>query len=141
MIITFLNVNELISFYATDYNNMSKLLNRILKVEVELQNLLFKYRQTSNIRRTLVDNKKIVDHPDVVGVSQIACRCCSNYIFKLDLTPGFNGPGKSNSKMRWQWFKFCALVWLTLEILRYFTETLTAIILRAKRWDMGILGK
>ena len=61
MIVTFLRVNELISFYATDYNKMSKLLNRILEVEVELQNLLFKYRQTFNIGRTLVDNK-IVDH-------------------------------------------------------------------------------
>ena len=50
MIVTFLRVNELISFYATDYNKMNKLLNRILEVEVELQNLLFKYRQTSNIR-------------------------------------------------------------------------------------------
>ena len=41
MIVTFLRVNELISFYATDYN-MSKLLSRILGVEVELQNMLFK---------------------------------------------------------------------------------------------------
>ena len=56
MIVTFLRVNELISFYATDYNKMSK-----LEVEVELQNLLFKYCQTSNITRTSVDNK-IVDH-------------------------------------------------------------------------------
>ena len=68
MIVTFLRVNELKYFYATDYNNMSKLLNRILEVEVELHNLIFKYRQTSNIRGTLLGNK-IVDHPDVVGAS------------------------------------------------------------------------
>ena len=37
MIVTFLRVNELKYFYATDYNNMSKLLNRILEVEVELR--------------------------------------------------------------------------------------------------------
>ena len=42
MIVTFLRVNELISFYATDYNKMNKFLSRILGVEVELQNLLFK---------------------------------------------------------------------------------------------------
>ena len=42
MIVTFLSVNELISFYATDYNKMIKFLSRILGVEVELQILLFK---------------------------------------------------------------------------------------------------
>ena len=30
----------------------------------------------------------------------IACRRCSNYIFILDLTPGFNGLGKGNCKTR-----------------------------------------
>ena len=35
MTVTFLRVNELISFYATDYN-MSKFLSRILGVEMEL---------------------------------------------------------------------------------------------------------
>ena len=30
----------------------------------------------------------------------IACRRCSNYIFILSLTPGFNGLGKDNYKMR-----------------------------------------
>ena len=50
---------------------MSKFFNRILRVEVELQNLRFKYRQTYNIRRTLVGNK-IVDHSDVVGASPVA---------------------------------------------------------------------
>ena len=45
---------------------------------------------------------------------------CSNYIFILDLTPGFNGFGKGNCKMRWEWFKFWYLVHLILEILQYF---------------------
>ena len=43
------------------------------------------YRKTSNISRTLVGNK-IVDNSD-------ACRRCSNNIFILNLTPGFNGLG------------------------------------------------
>ena len=36
----------------------------------------------------------------------IACRRCSNYIFILNLTPGFNGLGKDNYKMRREAFKF-----------------------------------
>ena len=51
------------------------------------------YRQTSNISRTLVD-KSIVGHSDVVG----AAPRCSNCIFILDITPGFNGLYKNNSK-------------------------------------------
>ena len=34
-----------------------------------------------------------------VGI-KIACRHCSNYIFILDLTSGFNGFGKDNCKTR-----------------------------------------
>ena len=48
----------------------------------------------------------------------IACRPCSNYIFILNLTPGFNGLGKDNYKMRREAFKFWDLVCLILEILR-----------------------
>ena len=72
------------------------------------------YRQVSNIRRTFVGNK-IVDHSDVV----IACRRCSNYIFILDLTPGFKGLGKDDFKTRWDSFQFWDLVRLILETLRY----------------------
>ena len=67
--------------------------------------LSFKYHQTSNISHTLVGNK-LVDHSDVVGASPV------------DLTPGFNGLGKDNFKMRRESFKFCDLVQL---ILRDFT--------------------
>ena len=49
----------------------------------------------------------------------IACRRCSNYIFILNLTPGFNGLGKDNYKMRREAFKFWDLVRLILETLRY----------------------
>ena len=49
----------------------------------------------------------------------IACWRCSNYIFILDLTPGFNGLGKDDYMTRWESFKFWDLVRLILEILRH----------------------
>ena len=42
----------------------------------------------------------------------IACRRCSNYIFILDLTPGFIGLRKDNCKTRREAFKFGDLVCL-----------------------------
>ena len=45
---------------------------------------------------------------------------CSNYIFILDLTPGFNGLGKYNYKMRLETFKFWDLVQLILDVWWYF---------------------
>ena len=60
------------------------------------------YRQASNISRTLVGNE-LVDHSGT-------CRRCSNYIFILDFTTGFNGLGKGNCKTRRESFKFCDLV-------------------------------
>ena len=62
------------------------------------------YRQTSNISCTLIDNK-IVDHSDIIGASPVGA-APTTYIFILDLTPGFNGMGKDNCKMRRQTFKF-----------------------------------
>ena len=59
----------------------------------------------------------LVDHSNVVGASR--SRRCSNYIFILDLTPGFNGLGKGNCKTRRESFEFGDLVWLILEILWY----------------------
>ena len=47
----------------------------------------------------------------------IACWSCSNYIFILDLKPGFIGLGKDKCKTRRESFKFWGLVWLILEIL------------------------
>ena len=49
----------------------------------------------------------------------MACRRCSNYIFILDLTPGFNILHKDNGKTRREAFQFWNLVRLKLEILRY----------------------
>ena len=49
----------------------------------------------------------------------IACRCYSNYIFILRLTPGFNMLHENNCKPIWEAFEFLDLVQLILEILRY----------------------
>ena len=51
----------------------------------------------------------------------IACRRCSNYIFILHLTLGFNILRKDNCRPRRETFKFWDLVRLILEILRYTT--------------------
>ena len=81
----------------------------------QMAGAFYGYHQTSNIRfrHALVGNK-IVHHSDVVG----ACRRCSNYIFILDLTPGFNRLCKDNCKTRRETFKFCKLLWLILEVWR-----------------------
>ena len=84
------------------------------------------YHQTYNIKGMLVSNK-IVDHSDVIG----AFRCswsitgCSNDIFILALTPGFNGLGKDNCKTRWETFKFWDLVLLILEVWRWCRQSST----------------
>ena len=44
-----------------------------------------------------------------VGSWSIACRCCSNYIFIFDFTPGFNKYGKDNCTTKWESFTFCDL--------------------------------
>ena len=49
----------------------------------------------------------------------ITYRRCSNYIFILNLTPGFNGLGKSNYKMRRETCKFWDLMWHILEVWWY----------------------
>ena len=72
------------------------------------------YPQVSNIRRTLVGNCW-----SLRCSWSIACRRCSNYIFILNLTPGFIESGKDNYKMRRGAFKFWDLVHLILETLRY----------------------
>ena len=74
------------------------------------------YCQVSNISHTLIGNE-IVDHSDVVGASPVGA--CFNYIFILDLTPGFIGLGKDNCKTRRETFKFGDLLRLILEIVRY----------------------
>ena len=66
----------------------------------------------------IILSDKIVDH------SNVACPRCSNYIFIIDLTPGFNGLGKDKCKTRRETFKFWDSVWLIVclfvSLLRHF---------------------
>ena len=71
------------------------------------------YCKTSDIGRTLVGNN-IVDYTDGVVLWR-----CSNYIFILDSTHGFNGLGEANCKTRRTTFKFWDLVRLMLEVWWY----------------------
>ena len=61
----------------------------------------------------------------------MACRCCSNYIFILILTPGFNGLGKDKCKIRWDSLKYWDLVQFMLDILRYCHKVHGSM----KKWD------
>ena len=72
--------------------------------------------QTSNITCTF-DGNKIVG--SLRCIWSIAYRCCSTYIFILDLTPGFNILGGGNRKTRQESFRFWDLVCLILAILQY----------------------
>ena len=68
------------------------------------------YRQTSNIRHTLLDSK-LVDHSDVVGASPVS-------VAPTTSSPGSNEFGKGNCKTRPESIKFLDLVLLILEIWR-----------------------
>jgi len=43
--------------YVTDYNNISKFLNRVLGIEVDLQNLLFRYF-TDTLTSVILEQKR-----------------------------------------------------------------------------------
>ena len=75
------------------------------------------YHQVSNTRRILFS--KQLNCLSLRCSWSNACRRCSNYIFILDLTPGFNGLGKDKYNMRRETSKFWDLVRLILETLRY----------------------
>ena len=79
------------------------------------------YCKVSNIRCTLVGNY-YVNCWSLRCSWSIACQRCSNYIFILNLTSGFNGLGKDNYQMRREAFKFWDLVRLILETLRYTSQ-------------------
>ena len=52
----------------------------------------------------------------------IACRRCSNYIFIIYLTLGFNGLAKDNCKTRWETFEFWNLVRLILQDFKVYSS-------------------
>ena len=86
-----------------------------IKLESSQHSVFIDKTQISNTSCTLAGNT-IVDH---WCRRNSACRRCSNYIFILDLTPGFNGLGKHNCKTRWVTFQFWGLVHFILEIWWY----------------------
>ena len=74
----------------------------------------------------------------------ITCRRCSNYIFILDLTPGFNELGKDNCKTRQETFEFWNLVSLMIEILMVDTIKAYAIFYHLSSitdWDIWLWYK
>ena len=83
------------------------------------------YCQVSNISRTLVGNKNC---RSLRSSWSIACRRCSNYIFILNLTPGFIGLAEDNCTTRRETSKFGDLVHLIFEILHITNLT------NAKQW-------
>ena len=114
-------------WYSKQFSLSRDLWLRLKSVEVKFKKVLVSgefttnfcgYRQVSNIRRTVVGSRW-KNCRSLRCSWSIACRRCSNYIFILDLTPGFMGLGKDNCKTRREAFKFVDLVRLILEILRY----------------------
>ena len=71
------------------------------------------------------------------------CQHCSNYIFILNLTPGFNGLGIDNCKMRWETFEFWDLVCLTLEAWGYIYTCINfkTTIINWPMWNNTIMSK
>ena len=63
------------------------------------------YRQTSDIRRTLTDNK-IIDHSDVVGLLPVGAAPTTSF----GLIPAFNRLRNYNCNTRRETFKFWDLV-------------------------------
>ena len=72
------------------------------------------YRQVSNMIRII----RQLNCWSLICSWSIACRHCSNYIFILDLAPGFNILHKDKCKLRREVFKISEFVRLILEILR-----------------------
>ena len=78
--------------------------------------LLYLYHQTSNIRHLNGQWTCL----SLRCSWSIACRHCTNYIFIIDLTSGFNGLSKENWKVRRETFKFWNWVYFILEVLQCF---------------------
>ena len=66
----------------------------------------YQYHQTSDISCSFVGITRQYNRWSLRCSWSIACRCCSNYIFILDLTPGFNGSGNDKCKERGETLKF-----------------------------------
>ena len=104
------------AFLKKRFKTCFKRLSTCPKLRKNGSNTVFKYRQTSNIRRNLVSNK-LVDHLDVVGAPPVGVAPTTSSFSTEHMV---NGLGKDNCKTRRLRFKFCNLVPLILEVLRYF---------------------
>ena len=111
-----LNWNPFIFSHENVFENVGWKISNILPQCVKLGHGCM-YLGLSNFMTSVDIAVYTVDHSDVVG--SFARRRCSNYIFILDLTPGFNGLSKDNCKMRWEIFKFWHLMRLISEVWRY----------------------
>ena len=109
------NMTIFINNVAKIYYHSNVLLPREHVAQLPLPWLSTYYHQISNIRHLRV---QLNCWPLRCSWS-IVCRRCSNYIFILDLTPGFNALGKDNCKTRQETFEFGDLVRLVIEIWRY----------------------
>ena len=91
-----------------------------------------KIKENSNTVRHLIMGQ-IITTQNLVAIKEVrhagqslkcswstVCRRCSNYIFILDLTRGFNPLGKDNCKTGLEIFKFRNLVRLILAVWWYF---------------------
>ena len=67
----------------------------------------------------LIAMGKIFVKWDYCWLLKCAGRRCSNYIFILDLTPGFNGLDIDTCKTKRETFTFWDLMWLTLDVWWY----------------------
>ena len=82
--------------------------------------LLCNPRLLWTIPRTYTLRQNSMTHKYYYRQVSSACRRCSNYIFILNLTSGFNGLGIDNYKMRREAFMLWDLVRIILDNLRYF---------------------
>ena len=76
--------------------------------------------QTFDIRHTLVSNECWSFRCSW----SVASRRCCNYLFILDLTPGFNRLRKENCKTRQETYQFLDLVRLVLDVWWYIGQRL-----------------
>ena len=115
-------VNEQMN-YRNTVTNTSKVTN--VSIVLEEQSLVLNNKLTI-VYEPDPSMSAFVVTVDIMQRRQQNCRSlrcnwsCSNYIFILDLTPGFNRLRKDNCKTRQETFKFWDLVPLILETLRYF---------------------
>ena len=105
-----------------------------------IQNILelLKHRQLKNSNEIYRQTSNISPTQSAISLRcswSIAYRRCSNNIFILDLTPGFNGLGKDNCKARRETFELGDLMRLILEVWRYVNTVLRYMASNSGGWE------